>query len=293
MQKEIRRAAIIRRPHQNCRSLSESVEKALAARGVDTLAVDADLTESGSYAYPAADIKDIDLAFSLGGDGTLLAAARLLYGFSIPVFAVNMGTFGFLTTISHDEILREIDALFLGQAAFEERLMLTALVRRAGQSIGEYRALNEIAVTRRGMSGLILLDAWVNGEFLCGYRADGLLVATPTGSTGYSLSASGPILLPTLENMIITPICPHSVASRPFVVGGNDVVTLRVGEGRARSFLFVDAQEGAALLDGDEIEVRRAPHSLTLVRSSRRSSLEVLRTKFAWNGMSGLSAPLP
>jgi NAD+ kinase len=289
MQKEIRRAAIVRRPHRDCCSLSESVEKTLAERGVVSVSLEASLSEDGSYSYATAGLENVDLAVSLGGDGTLLATARLFYGTGIPVFAVNSGTFGFLTAISRDEILRAIDALFLGQAEFEERLMLTASVRRGGsrQGIGEFRALNEVVVTQQGMPGMLSLDAWVNGEFLCGYRADGLIVATPTGSTGYSLSASGPILMPTLDNMIITPVCPHSVASRPFVVGGGDVVTIRVGSCRVRPFLSIDTQESMALEEGDEIEVRRAPHPLTLVRSSERSSLEVLRTKLAWNSSPG------
>jgi len=292
MEREIRRAAIVRRPHQDCRALSESVGEALALRGVVSVVLDADCTNDESYARAAAEIGRVDLAISIGGDGTLLATARLFYGCDVPVFAVNRGTFGFLTAISHDEILDALGAFFLGQAKFEERIMLTASVRRGGETLGEHKALNEIVVERQGKSGLISLDAWVNGEFLCAYRADGLIVATPTGSTGYSLSAHGPILMATLDTMIINPICPHSVASRPFVVAGGDAVTIRVGGGRVSPYLAMDSQEGLNLEEGDEIEVRRAPHTLRLARSSERSALEVLRTKLAWNGTPG-TCPLP
>jgi len=313
MGREIRRAAVIRRPHVDCRAFSEAVEKALAERGVSSVVLDVILTEDGSYLRSSEGLEGFDLAISLGGDGTLLATARFFYGYAIPVFAVNIGTFGFLTAISHDEIFSALGALFLGRAQFEERMMLACRVRRDGQIAREFLALNEIALTRQGVTGLISLDAWVNGEFLCSYRADGLIVATPTGSTGYSLSASGPILLPTLDNMIINPICPHSLASRPFVVAGGDIITIRVGDPRsflnaspAKSnsarfiakqgddvqvnlrhthfFLAADAQEGMVLEDGDEIELRRAQHPLILVRSTERSYLGVLRTKLAWNG---------
>ncbi|MDR2733318.1 MAG: NAD(+)/NADH kinase [Spirochaetota bacterium] len=348
MEREIRRAAIVRHPHLDCRAFSEAVEKALAERGVTSGVLDVILTEDGSYLRSSESLGNFDLAISLGGDGTLLATARFFYGYAIPVFAVNTGTFGFLAAISHDEIFSALGALFAGQAQFEERLMLTCLVRRSGQVVREFLALNEIALTRQGVTGMISLDVWVNGEFLCRYRADGLIVATPTGSTGYSLSASGPILMPTLDNMIINPICPHSLASRPFVVAGGDVITISVGDPRlepsvaardtdvhvsyprlepsvaARDadvhvsyprlepsanapkssarfiakqdgetgvnlrhthfFLAADAQEGMVLEDKDEIEFRRAPHPLILVRSSERSYLGVLRTKLAWNG---------
>jgi len=226
----------------------------------------------------------LDLAISLGGDGTLLSTARLVYGRSIPVIAVNMGTFGFLTAISHDEVLRALDALFAGSVGFENRMMLEARVERDSRTVVLCRALNEVVVTRRDMASMIGLAVWVNGEFLSGYRADGLIVATPTGSTGYSLSASGPILMPTLENMIITPVCPHSVASRPFVVGAADTVTIQVRALNLRSALTIDGQEEIPLEDGDEIVVSRAAHPLVLVRSGERSYLEVLRTKLAWSG---------
>jgi NAD+ kinase len=305
MQKTITHAAIVVHPQRDCSALSLSVEKVLRERGVSSIIVDiveaapgsADDThqllpgkgrEASTPSVPsAAELEAVDLAISLGGDGTLLFTARLFYGRGIPVLAVNLGTFGFLTAISHDEVFHALDALFEGRADFEERLMLSCRVRRADKAAGEAQALNEIVVTRRGMSGMVSLDAWVNGEFLCSYRADGLIVSTPTGSTGYSLSASGPILMPSLDNMIINPICPHSVASRPFVVAGNDVITIRVAASRVHPFLAMDMQEGRELEDGDDIEVRRAPHALTLVRSSERSYLEVLRTKLAWNGTPG------
>jgi NAD+ kinase len=284
MEREIRRAALVRHPHRDCHALSETVEKALQCHGVQAVLLDA-----GS-AHPEG-LDAIDLAVSLGGDGTLLSTARLFYGRAIPVFAVNSGTFGFLTAISHTEITTALDAFFAGNTAFEERIMLSARVlRRGGQPEtveGNFLALNEIVVTRQGIIGMIALDVWVNGEFLCAYRADGLIVATPTGSTGYSLSADGPILMPTLANMIITPICAHSVSSRPFVVAGDDVITITVGEGRIRSTLTADAQGGMELADGDVIEIRRAEHPLLLACSSERTSLGVLRTKLAWNGSPG------
>jgi len=262
--------------------LSDSLSARLAAQGVAVEIVDIVPASDGGFLRIAPE--RIDLAISLGGDGTLLSTARLFYGQGIPVLAVNLGTFGFLTAISHDEALRALDSLFGGNAGFEKRLMLDCEVLRAGTVIGHLQALNEVVITRREMSRMINLDAWVNGEFLCSYRADGLIVSTPTGSTGYSLSAGGPILLPTLDNMIVNPICPHSVASRPFVVAGGDTVTVRVNARGVKPWLTLDVQDGIALEDGDEIVVRRAGHPLVLVRSSERSYFEVLREKLAWSG---------
>jgi NAD+ kinase len=164
-------------------------------------------------------------------------------------------------------------------------MLLEVRVERGASVVANFHVVNEIVVSRRRMVGLICLAVWINGEFLSGYRADGLIVATPTGSTGYSLSASGPILMPTLKNMIITPVCPHSVASRPFVVGAGDTVTIKVQAGDVPSSLTVDGQEGVHLEDGDEIIVYQAQHPLLLVRSEERTYLEVLRTKLAWSGV--------
>ncbi len=285
MPREIRSAVIVRHPQRDCRALTGAIVSRLEGRGVAVSVVDAGLSEDGTWVRRPLGSGDLDLAISLGGDGTLLSTARLVYGRDIPVFAVNMGTFGFLTAISHDEVLRALDALFAGSAGYEQRMILEARVERATEVVASCRAVNEIVVSRRDMVGMICLAVWVNGEFLSGYRADGLIVATPTGSTGYSLSASGPILMPTLENMIITPVCPHSVASRPFVVGAADTVTIRVQAADVRSSLAVDGQEEIPLEDGDEIVVKKAPHPLLLVRSGERSYLEVLRTKLAWSGV--------
>lgn len=285
MPREIRKAVIVRHPQRDCRTLTEAIISRLEARGVTLAVVDAGQAESEAWIKDALRVGALDLAISLGGDGTLLSTARLVYGGEIPVLAVNMGTFGFLTAISHEEVLQALDGLFAGSVTYEQRMLLEARVERDETVVASCRAVNEIVISRRDMVGMIRLAVWVNDEFLSGYRADGLIVATPTGSTGYSLSASGPILLPSLENMIITPVCPHSVASRPFVVGAADTVLIRVQSAGRQPSLAVDGQEEIPLEDGDRIVVNKAPYPLLLVRSGERSYLEVLRTKLAWSGV--------
>lgn len=227
--------------------------------------------------------EEIDLAVSLGGDGTLLYAARLLYGLEIPVVGINLGRFGFLTEITVEEMEGELDKVLSGAFEVQYRIMLEVTVERSGQQIARFHPLNEAVIGRGGISGLVSLRTELNGEFLSWYKADGLIVSTPTGSTGYSLSAGGPLLLPDMDNLIINPICPHSLSSRPLLVSGDDLITVNIEENETRAELSIDVQEGIPLVPGDRILLRRAPCRLRLVKSSSRSFFQVLRGKLGWS----------
>lgn len=224
-----------------------------------------------------------DLALSLGGDGTLLFAARWLYGLDIPVIGINLGRFGFLTEITVDEMSEELDRVLCGDYGVQRRIMLEVCVDREGTEVARFHPLNEAVIGRGGIGGLVSLRTGLNGEFLSWYKADGLIISTPTGSTGYSLSANGPLLLPDMDNLIINPICPHSLSSRPLLVSGQDKITVSIEENETGAELSIDVQEGMALVPGDVVRISAAPKRLHLVKSSRRNFYQVLRGKLGWS----------
>jgi NAD+ kinase len=220
-----------------------------------------------------------DLVVVLGGDGTLLSMARANGDLGIPIVGVNLGDLGFLTATTLDEMIPALDALLRGQMVIEERMMLATRVVREGQAVAEWLGLNDTVITKAAMSRIINLSVSIDGQHAILYRADGLIVSTPTGSTAYSLSAGGPILYPTLDGVVLTPICSHTLTNRPIVVpGGHRVeVTLLTSQ---EVMLTVDGQVGFGLREADVVEVGRAPAAIRLVRF--KDFFSVLRTKLKW-----------
>ncbi len=223
-----------------------------------------------------------DLLIVLGGDGTLLGAARALRGREIPVFPVNLGGLGFLTAISPDEIYPELERVFHGELRIGRRRMLRGQLIRAGQCVSEYEALNDVVVTKGSFARIIDLDAHVDGHFVCAYKADGLIVCTPTGSTAYSLSAGGPIMFPQVAALCITPISPHMLTNRPVIVPDTSVISLLNHAEDDTAYLTIDGQVGEPLKAGDRIVASRSPHILQLIRPPRAHFFDVLREKLKW-----------
>jgi NAD+ kinase len=223
----------------------------------------------------------VDGLVVLGGDGTLLSVARAVGDLGIPILGVNLGGLGFLTATTLDEMTPALQAFLDGQLLVEERMMLAASVRRGGQGAGRFLALNDVVIMKAAMSRIIDLGVSVDGQPATAYRADGLIIATPTGSTAYSLSAGGPILFPTMDAFVLTPICSHTLTARPVVLPGPSriEVTLRTNQ---EVMLTVDGQVGFALRDDDTIEVQRAPSRIRLVRFPHKHFFSVLRTKLKW-----------
>lgn len=220
-----------------------------------------------------------DLIVVLGGDGTLLSMARTIGDLGIPIVGVNLGDLGFLTATTLDEMIPALDALLRGQMVIEERMMLATRVVRDGQAVASWLGLNDTVITKAAMSRIINLSVSIDGQHAILYRADGLIVSTPTGSTAYSLSAGGPILYPTLDGVVLTPICSHTLTNRPIVVpGGQRVeVTLLTSQ---EVMLTVDGQVGFGLREGDVVDVERAATAIRLVRF--KDFFSVLRTKLKW-----------
>jgi NAD+ kinase len=224
-----------------------------------------------------------DLVAVLGGDGTMLNAANQLGPADIPVAGINVGTLGFLTTCTDSEL--DIFAKAVAQKDYTliKRMQLLATITSANGEKKSFRALNEVTLARGQTGRLVELDAWVDGELLNHYRADGLIVATTTGSTAYSLSAGGPLIAPKAEVFVITPICPHSLSNRSLVVSHSSLVELAPAENaECPMFLTVDGRDVMAINQGDRIQVEQAGHALPLLRLEGRNFYSTLRQKLGW-----------
>lgn len=222
------------------------------------------------------------LVVVLGGDGTLLAAARAVASADVPILAVNLGSLGFLTEVRREELRETIAAFEDGRAQIERRSMLACDVTRRGERVAEFTALNDVVVTKATIARMTEVDVSVDGKFVAHYNADGVIVSTPTGSTAYSLAAGGPILEPSVEAIIITPVSPHALTNRPLVVKDSARIAITIRGLTEETFLTVDGQTGMPLLENDEIRCCRSAHSVQLVKLPGRTFFDVLRTKFKW-----------
>jgi len=222
-----------------------------------------------------------DIIIVFGGDGTLLSDTRLVGKRSVPILGVNLGGLGFITEISKDEICRDVSIILSGKCEYEERIMLQADVLRNGKKFKRYNALNDVVINKSALARMIELDIRVNRQDVTTLRADGLIISTPTGSTAYSLSAGGPILYPTLESFLVTPICPHTLTSRPIVLPDDFVLDIVVRRGDD-VFLTIDGQEGCALKIKDRVSIRKADFKTRFLHLRDRDYFRVLRTKLKW-----------
>ncbi|MCL6634506.1 MAG: NAD(+)/NADH kinase [Peptococcaceae bacterium] len=220
----------------------------------------------------------------LGGDGTLLQTARKTAAAGTPILGINLGHLGFLTEIDIPEVMPSLQKILQGQYHIEERMMLEAAVHRRGAVVEQSVALNDAVITKGAFARLILLETYVNGEYLNTYPADGLIIASPTGSTAYSLSAGGPLATPDLELMLLTPICPHSLWARPVVIAPEAVIRVVILSRRGEVMLTMDGQHGFSLRRDDQVMVRRSPHRARFLRLKGRSFFEVLRKKMKEEG---------
>lgn len=220
----------------------------------------------------------------LGGDGTILRVARELGDAPTPIFGVNLGGLGFLTSLRAEDMSTAVAEISRGEYAMSERQTLQAGLLRDGQRIATHRALNDAVLSRSAVSRIVRLKLSIDGEWLTEYVCDGMIFATATGSTAYSLSAGGPILMPSADAFVITPICPHALSNRSIIAGGDSVARCQVTSAAGDLLLTVDGQVQVRMQVGDEVEVRRAAHIVRLVRPKDHSQFEVLRQKLKWSG---------
>jgi NAD+ kinase len=223
-----------------------------------------------------------DLIIVLGGDGTLLAAARAIGKREIPLFPVNLGGLGFLTAISREELYPELERAFRGEHRIAKRRLLHTEVSRNGEIVASYEALNDAVLTKAALARMIDLDAYVDEQFVCAYKADGLIISTPTGSTAYSLSAGGPIIFPSVPAICLTPICPHMLTNRPVLVAETSIIRVLAHGPDESIYLTIDGQVGNPIHDGDTILYRSSAYSLHLIRPPQAKFFDVLRQKLNW-----------
>jgi NAD+ kinase len=263
----------------------------LAERGVDTVYDVGTAALAGlPMTHPSAASRDelpvmVDLIVVLGGDGTLLSVADRIgqAGRNIPILGVNFGSLGFLTEIRIDELYPSLEAVLQGTARFDERLMLRAEAVRLGEPPDPRIVLNDVVFTKGALSRMIELSVWVSGGFVTRVKADGLIIASPTGSTAYNLAAGGPIVHPFVDALVVTPIAPHTLTNRPVVIPAAAVVEVRPHvNDEDEVFVTYDGQFGYPLRQGDIVRVSRSEQPLLLVKAPSRSYFEVLREKLKW-----------
>lgn len=255
----------------------------LEARGIESRCDEQTARYAGREASYGREqvVEGAQLAIVLGGDGTLLAAARALAGRPIPIFAVNLGGLGFLTAITIDEIYPELERAFRGEHRIAPRRMLRCELVRNGQVVKTYEALNDVVVTKAALARMIDIETHVDFHFVGTFKADGLILCTPTGSTAYSLSAGGPIIFPSVDALSITPICPHALTARPVIVPGTSTVQF-INLSDEPTYLTIDGQIGEPLLHEDRVNSRASEHAIQLIRPPKMLFFDVLRSKLKW-----------
>jgi len=254
------------------RGLQPVLEKETAGLLLDTQAATARKPD-----LPA----QVDLLLVLGGDGTLLSMARLVGDLGVPILGVNLGGLGFLTALTKEELFPALEAFLADGLVIEERVMLAAQVWRHGERLSEYVALNDVVITKSAMSRIINLAVSVDGQFATAYRADGLIISTPTGSTAYCLSAGGPIVFPTMPAVVLTPICSHTLTNRPIVLPADQRIEVTL-QSDQDVMLTLDGQVGFALKEADVVAVYQATARTRLLRFPQKHFFSVLRTKLKW-----------
>jgi NAD+ kinase len=277
---------VVKRDRARAVRLAQRIVRVLR-RGRITVLADADAPLPGVPSRSkAALVREAELLVVLGGDGTLLSVARRT-GAGVPILGVNMGELGFLTEVAEAEALHMLRRVLAGDFEIDRRMTLAATLERGGRARQRFRALNDVVVSNGALARIVRCAVSVDGLPFTSYRADGLIVATPTGSTAYSLSVGGPIVEPTVEVLLVSPISPHTLSNRPVVLRPQAVVRIEIEAGQQDAILTVDGQEGTPLAGGDVVVVRRGREPVSLVRSPDRTHYDVLRSKLGWGTHQG------
>jgi len=223
-----------------------------------------------------------DLLIVLGGDGTLLATARAVNNRPVPILAVNLGGLGFLTVTTLEELYPALEMVLAGKYHAEPRVRLQAEVLRNHEPVSCYLALNDAVLNKGAIARVLDFDIWVDGRFMSTYKSDGLIVATPTGSTAYSLAAGGPVVVPQVNAFIVTPICAHTLTNRPIVLPDSVTLEVAMRDHQESVYLTVDGQVAVALRSDDRVRIRKAPDSIELIQPPHKTYFDILRQKLKW-----------
>ena len=226
--------------------------------------------------------READLILVLGGDGTMIATARMIGDTEIPVIGVNYGGLGYLAEFRIEEMFAALESILAGDYKLEQRVMLAVELRRGNEVVTRNRVLNDVVMNKSALARIIEIETHLNDQFVNLFRADGLIVATPTGSTAYNLSAGGPIIFPSMNAIVITPICPFTLSNRPIVVPDDSVIEVRLMTEKEEVALTLDGQVGFPLHSGDRVRIRKSETSFNLVQPKNRNYFDVLRDKLKW-----------
>ena len=273
-------------PSENASNALERIADFLRRQGCEVVLDTQSALHAGLTDYPTLDVDGLgrhcDLGLVVGGDGTMLGIARQLAPYNVPLIGINQGRLGFITDIAQDRMIPALADMLEGKVEAESRSLLEARVYREGSEIFRALALNDVVVARGSTSGMVELRVEVDGRFMYNQRSDGLIVATPTGSTAYALSAGGPILHPSLHGIVMVPISPHSLSNRPITLSDSCEIVIQVVAGREVSANF-DMQSLTSVLHGDRIVIRRSAHKITFLHPEGWSYFDTLREKLHWN----------
>ncbi|MES2511347.1 MAG: NAD kinase [Pseudomonadota bacterium] len=287
MKSQFRHVALIGKYHAHgSRSALESVAQFLGGQGCEVSIEQDTASNTGLTQYPILDVAGIgaqcDLGLVIGGDGTMLGIGRLLAQFGVPLVGINQGRLGFITDIAFEDFPAVLKPILGGEYEEDKRWMMQAKVVRDGRCVFNATAMNDVVVNRGATAGMVELRVEVDGRFLANQRADGLIIATSTGSTAYALSAGGPLLHPSISGWVLVPIAPHTLSNRPIVLSDTGEITVEIVAGRDASANF-DMQSLATLLHGDRITVRRSEHQMRFLHPRGWSYFDTLRKKLHWN----------
>jgi len=226
--------------------------------------------------------KSVDLILVLGGDGTMISTARMIGDAEVPVIGVNYGGLGYLAEFPIDELFPALEAILAGNYNVERRVMLSVELRRGEELVTKNRVLNDVVMNKSALARIIEIEAFLNDQFVNSFRADGLIVSTPTGSTAYNLSAGGPVIYPSMNAIVITPICPFTLSNRPIVVPDDSMIEVRLMTDNEDVALTLDGQVGFPLQVGDRVVIRKSRTNFSLVQPANRNYFDVLRDKLKW-----------
>ncbi len=278
---------IYKHSHEPARSEAEKLGNWFRKKGIEVFSEEMEAEESIVESRQKTSIvpNTVNWVVVLGGDGTMLGAARKLGRYGLPILGVNLGGLGFLTEIPLERLYPVIEMMIEDRLEVESRVMLENKVFRKGKELLRFQVLNDVVINKRILARIIDLDVTINDEFLTTFRADGLIISTPTGSTAYNLSAGGPILYPTLETFVLTPICPFALTNRPIIVPNTDVIRIKMGkQSNERVILTFDGQVGFDFYEGDELIISKSEEKIKLLTPPDHSYFKILRTKLMWGG---------
>ena len=287
----IKRIGVVVKPHQPdaletlCRLTQWLSQRQITLVGLPEIEREQIEHQTGCAVDVATDAelaKRVDLMLVLGGDGTMIATARMIGDTEVPVIGVNYGGLGYLAEFRIEELFTALDSILAGDYKLQKREMLAIELRRGEDLVTKSRVLNDVVMNKSALARIIEIETYLNGQFVNSFRADGLIVSTPTGSTAYNLSAGGPIVFPSMNAIVITPICPFTLSNRPIVVPDDSIIEVRLMTEKEDVALTLDGQVGFPLQAGDRVVIRKSQTNFNLVQPKNRNYFDLLRDKLRW-----------